>query len=244
MSSNQRLGEKSYAYDGQSDDDFDEEDIPLHEHELVGMPPTRAVKRRKILRTVRVFKDIVSLALSLFAIAVVYRLLQASPDTSAKPKSCNCGNSIAEARAMGCEYDEMAAAWLPAHCIDRELLGKFRESGDGPDGRWQYWSDSKHTHNLTIDEVGALADTPGSLFFTTFKWHSSHCFFYLWKIQRSRSSGVTIEARYDNTRHTKHCGEMFESNGEPMHPTYSYVTLDSDSEEAPEFVKDLKVEDN
>ncbi|KAI1184154.1 hypothetical protein F5B17DRAFT_413197 [Nemania serpens] len=242
MSSNQKLGEKNYVYDGPSDNDFDEEDIPLNEHELITMPPVRAVKRRKALKSLGVVKDIVSLALSLFAIAVVYRLLQASPDLSAKPKSCNCGNTTAAARAMGCEYDEMAAAWLPAHCIDRELLDTFRKSGDGPDGGWQYWSDSKHTRNLTLEEVGALADTPGSLFFTTFKWHTSHCFFYLWKIQRSRSTGVTIEARYDNARHTKHCGEMFEGDAHPKHPTLSYVTLDSDSEEAPEFVKDLKVE--
>lgn len=207
------------------------------------MPPVRAFKRRKVLQTVGVIKDIVSLALSLFTIVVLYRVLQASPDIPENPKSCNCGNTTAAARAMSCEYDEMAAAWLPTHCIDRELLDVFRKSGDGPDGGWQYWSDSRHTHALTLEEVGALADTPGSLFFTTFKWHTSHCFFYLWKIQRSRTTGVMVEARYDNARHTKHCGEMFEGDARPKHPTYSYVTLDSDSEEAPEFVKNLKVED-
>ncbi|KAI0468038.1 hypothetical protein F4859DRAFT_492444 [Xylaria cf. heliscus] len=183
-----------------------------------------------------------ALALSLLAIGVVYSFLRAPRPPLANSKSCNCGKSIAEAREMGCEFDEMSPAWLPPHCIDRDLLERFQKSGDGPDGRWQYWADINHTRKMTPEEVGALADTPGSIFFTTFKWHTTHCFFYLWKIQRSRHTGGMIEARYDNDRHTKHCGEMFEDKG-AKHTTWSYVTLEADETEAPEFLKDINIED-
>ncbi|KAI1310392.1 hypothetical protein F5Y03DRAFT_392330 [Xylaria venustula] len=233
MKTDHEIEEPQNAFDKDSDDVFGEEDTPLTDNNLI--PRTRRPSSWS-LKALRVAKDLTSIGLSLFTIAVVYHLLRLSPDVSPSPKSCNCGNSTAEAVARGCEYDELGAAWLPAHCIDRELLNVFHESGDGPGGHWQYWSDVNHTHSMTLEEVGSLADDVGSRFYTTFQWHKSHCFFYLWKIQRSRSTGVTVEARYDNERHTKHCGEMFES---PPMPTYSYVTLDSDSEEEPDFVKDL-----
>lgn len=130
----------------------------------------------------------------------------------------------------------MAAAWLPQHCIDKELREEFDRSGDGPDGRWQYWADADHQYPLSIEEVAQLADSPGKFFYTTPRWHFGHCFFYWRKIQRSRYNGVTVEKRYDNERHTKHCGEMFD---DPGHTAYSYVELKSSSLEPPAFLKDL-----
>src|SRR4051794_18282022 len=33
-----------------------------------------------------------------------------------------CGNSTAEAMQLGCQFDELALAWLPSECIDQELV--------------------------------------------------------------------------------------------------------------------------
>jgi hypothetical protein len=33
---------------------------------------------------------------------------------------CSCGRNLAEARANGCKYDSVAAAWLPPACRDDE----------------------------------------------------------------------------------------------------------------------------
>ncbi|KAJ6437209.1 calcineurin-like phosphoesterase [Purpureocillium lavendulum] len=146
---------------------------------------------------------------------------------------CDCGDSVAEAKAMGCAYDDMAPAWLPPHCIDKELKREWDKSGDGPDGRWQYWADSNHTQEMTVEEVSLLADTPGKYFYTTPRWHIMHCSFYWRKEHRSKSTGVTIEGRYDSERHVKHCGHMFQNP--PDHLTYSYVTLKSSSPDPPDF---------
>lgn len=51
---------------------------------------------------------------------------------------CDCGDSIAEAKSMGCEYDTMAAAWLPPYCMDKALMAESDKDEDGPGGRWQY----------------------------------------------------------------------------------------------------------
>ncbi|KAH6648218.1 hypothetical protein BKA67DRAFT_540026 [Truncatella angustata] len=52
-------------------------------------------------------------------------------------RSCNYGNSVAEARSMGCVYDSLATAWLPQYCRDIELTAEFERSGHGPTGRTQ-----------------------------------------------------------------------------------------------------------
>lgn len=55
--------------------------------------------------------------------------------------SCSCGDSLAEAMALSCRYDTIAAAWLPPHCRDAELMAQFDTSGPGVDGAWTYYAD-------------------------------------------------------------------------------------------------------
>ncbi|KXX81087.1 Pre-mRNA-splicing factor SLU7 [Madurella mycetomatis] len=190
-------------------------------------------KKKHEIRLVPVIKDVLLVLLSITAVALSFKL-----HFLPTRKSCDCGNSTAEARSLGCRYDSIGAAWLPHHCIDQELMDEFEMSGDGPDGRWQYWADSNHTRLFSIEEVAELANTPGELFFTTPRWHFMHCFFYWRKQQRSKFTGVTIEIRYDNERHVKHCGKMFEDSG---HSAWSYVELHSDNLEEPDFVKDIVI---
>ncbi|KAK4455390.1 Pre-mRNA-splicing factor SLU7 [Podospora aff. communis PSN243] len=193
-------------------------------------------KKKRITRFMPLIKDVLLILLSTTVIILILKL---PTQTQPTRKGCDCGDSTAQARALGCRYDSIGAAWLPAHCIDQELMDEFDTSGDGPDGRWQYWADSNHTQLFTMEEVAALADSPGSLFFTTPRWHFMHCFFYWRKQQRAKFTGVTIEVRYDNERHVKHCGKMFESSG---HAAWSYVELHSDNPEEPAFVKDIMVD--
>ena len=72
--------------------------------------------------------------------------------------SCSCGSSSAEAFALGCKFDGIAAAFLPPHCRDDELLDEFDRSGENPDGTWNYWRDPKMKYRLNMAEMGPLAD--------------------------------------------------------------------------------------
>lgn len=190
----------------------------------------RVRRRQAIYMTIlKAFKDILLICLSILAIAACWKALSSRPN----PLPCDCGDSVAEAKAMGCIYDDMAPAWLPPHCTDPELKAEWDKAGDGPNGRWQYWADANHTRELSMEEVSLLADTPGEYFYTTPRWHLMHCFYYWRKQHRASFTGVTIEGRYKSERHVKHCGDMF------LHPptglTYSYVTLKSSSPDPPEF---------
>lgn len=92
---------------------------------------------------------------------------------------CDCGRNTAEARSLGCKYDSLAAAWLPEHCHDDELTAEFERSGDGPNGTWTYWADTRHTQVLTLDEIAAIADKPEKRFHMSKHWHVVHCIFFL-----------------------------------------------------------------
>lgn len=123
--------------------------------------------------------------------------------------SCDCGRNTTEARARGCKYDSLAAAWLPEHCRDDELTAEFEQAGDGPNGTWEYWADTKHTQPMSLEEIAALADTPGSKFHMSNHWHTVHCIFYWRKEYRARFNGKIVEPRSDNEGHIKHCGNIF-----------------------------------
>lgn len=123
--------------------------------------------------------------------------------------SCNCGASTAEAVAMGCRYDSLAAAWLPGHCRDEQLTAEFDKSGDGPNGAWKYWLDLNHTKEITLDDLRTRGDDKDFRFYSTMDWHIVHCLFYWRKQFRARFNGVTVEPRYDSEEHLNHCGAMF-----------------------------------
>ncbi|KAF1736524.1 hypothetical protein CRV24_002130 [Beauveria bassiana] len=123
--------------------------------------------------------------------------------------TCNCGTSVAEARAMGCKYDALSSAWLPARCIDEELSREFEMAGPGPSGRWSYWKDINLTEELSVSELGDYADVSGFEYHTTQEWHFVHCIFYWRKQYRSRYNHIWVEPRYNSEHHINHCTGVF-----------------------------------
>lgn len=121
---------------------------------------------------------------------------------------CDCGKSIEEAQAMGCTYSQMAAAWLPPHCRDEELEEDFNHAGPGEDGAWSYWHDQNATHPLALEEIGMLAGTD-TRYWSTARWHISHCVYYWLKGYRLAKTGVILEPRYDGEFHMRHCMIVF-----------------------------------
>lgn len=105
----------------------------------------------------RIVKDIVLVALGVFGLFALLSSQHTGTGSSAPRDpwraSCYCGESTSEAKTMGCKYDALSAAWLPAHCRDDELTAEFLAHKDGP---WHYWADQSHTKELTLDEVGEL----------------------------------------------------------------------------------------
>jgi hypothetical protein len=134
-------------------------------------------------------------------------LYEASP-TSIDARVCDCGASTDEALSLGCQFVEMAAAWLPSICIDKSLSAEFDRSGPGPNGTWSYYSDASLQHPLTVGQVSLLANTQ-ALFYSTWEWHVKHCTFQ-WRLDyRRRWLKTVVEPRYDHESHVTHCEGIF-----------------------------------
>jgi hypothetical protein len=142
-------------------------------------------------------------------------------------KSCDCGNSTAEAATLGCKYDSLAAAWLPEHCRDDELTEEFERSGPGVDGAWTYWADTAHTQEISVEEIAKMADNQELRFHMSGHWHVLHCIFYWRKEHRARFNGKMVEPRSDNEKHIKHCGQILQ---DPGYGTVAGVALNTDLE--------------
>lgn len=130
------------------------------------------------------------------------------PDTlSPGLNLCDCGKDTREARAKGCVYDSLAAAWLPHYCRDDELTAEFDRAGPGPDGAWSYFADEQGTIPMNKSQIAALGDTEGA-FWCTREWHVAHCLFYWEKYWRMRDTGIVMEKRFDYKEHIHHCRHL------------------------------------
>ncbi|OHF01680.1 hypothetical protein CORC01_02871 [Colletotrichum orchidophilum] len=183
-----------------------------------------------------VFGQVVSFAGRLlivsFAAYGLYSLLTSPSPSTLQPRgmSCNCGETIEEARANDCVYDSLAAAWLPPHCRSPELTAEFESLGpnepDAIGNTWGYWHDKNKTNPMTLEEVSQLPEAARhgqyARFFATHEWHLVHCVFYwrkMWEAARCARGDVgafcgkdgvlVIEKRYDTLMHINHCLTMF-----------------------------------
>ncbi|KAM3427278.1 hypothetical protein MY4824_009535 [Beauveria thailandica] len=140
---------------------------------------------------------------------------------------CNCGASIKQALELDCKYDSLASAWLPPHCRDDELTAMFDRAGPGVNGSWKYWADEDFTREISLQDVSRLADVPGSLYYTSHRWHVIHCLFYWRKQVRAPRLGITVEPRYSHERHVTHCMEILDEDSTSGTDTQSGIALNS-----------------
>jgi hypothetical protein len=87
-----------------------------------------------------------------------------------------------------------------------ELSDEFDKAG--PEEGWPYWADVNGTIPLTREEVGAIADIPGGVFYTSQEWHVTHCMYTWRKHYRSKWTGVTVERRSNGLDHIRHCEKI------------------------------------
>jgi hypothetical protein len=73
------------------------------------------------------------------------------------PARESCGDSVEEARARGCVFDELITSWMPASC-SRAGTDGFAETGRQWDnGSWRYYLDHDRTQEITYDELSSMA---------------------------------------------------------------------------------------
>ena len=121
----------------------------------------------------------------------------------------DCGNSPAEAQALGCRYSIVLHTWLKPDCLTDADMEDEVLMYEGRD--WPYEIQGR---NLTMDE---LRSGNYHHFSTSFDWHVTHCM-YVWK--RLHRVMLDVDQKLDSytgsIRHTSHCVDMIGGDPGPL----------------------------
>lgn len=106
-----------------------EEEAKVRGRQMVRTSPSQVIIRRGLSWAFHV--AVALLALYGIASLISHPLLPITSlsRSAARTLSCNCGETVAEARANGCVYDSLAAAWLPPHCRSEAITAEFEMAG-------------------------------------------------------------------------------------------------------------------
>ncbi|ETI21743.1 hypothetical protein G647_08090 [Cladophialophora carrionii CBS 160.54] len=144
------------------------------------------------------------LTMALLVLAVLTNTLASGwsmrePQTGPDPPA-SCGTSAATAKARGCKYDIMMAAWLPPACYYQERSKEFLlEEQD------QWYRDANLTTPMTLDEL-RLGDYGTA--FTRSKFHLRHCI-YMWIILLDGLKDKRlVDSDSLSAEHVRHCANL------------------------------------
>ena len=125
-----------------------------------------------------------------------------NPDAVLTGYNTSCGNTARIARSLGCVFDVMSFAWVPAECIDFEMHERYISERN-----WELYEDYYMTKRLSVDEVKA---GEYRWLFSSQTYHIAHCI-YTWEKQgkflfaKNREDEKWIDEGSFSEHHTTHC---------------------------------------
>lgn len=146
----------------------------------------------------------------------------------------DCGRTIPEARAAGCQFDPMSWLWVPKPCWNphQDLIADWKNITE-----WHFYNDEnmQPEDEVTI-ESAYNGDYP--VLFTPYKYHKIHCSYSWRKTQAILTERLPIDSNTPKHAHMNHCqmvllNEFFhkdvdcsEADGEicPIKLTQEYTT--------------------
>jgi hypothetical protein len=141
------------------------------------------------------------------------------PQSDDNDTVATCGSTLEEAQALGCHWDLLAAAWLPPACIDQELTEDFRAQGP-----WRYFADREGTQELVEEELQYRVGK-GNEYYTSLRYHKTHCSYQWRKMHRAMERGTKIENKLADYHHTMHCGYVQMQQGD-MEDLMTKITVE------------------
>ncbi|KAF7114712.1 hypothetical protein CNMCM5793_009663 [Aspergillus hiratsukae] len=132
----------------------------------------------------------------------------------------HCGDTPAEARAMGCKFQIHTYAWVPAPCFDGVLQKEWLDIRD-----WEYYTD-KYDQGEPVNISVALAGERN--LYSTWGQHIEHCAFTWRKFTRAQAgSGVLLTNRDLSYEHAHHCSDALRTKFEhPWEEVNTKVTVE------------------
>ncbi|KAH8900093.1 hypothetical protein GQ53DRAFT_816119 [Thozetella sp. PMI_491] len=110
-----------------------------------------------------------------------------------------CGNSLQEAKSLGCKYDILTNAWLPGQCTDLASIEEYQA-----DGSWFPYADENRTQALTVDRLGDM-----EFYYTSMRDHIVHCA-VLWirQFRAFTEEWAYVDSITIDPEHTTHCAKF------------------------------------
>ncbi|KAH8819857.1 hypothetical protein F5884DRAFT_865505 [Xylogone sp. PMI_703] len=139
----------------------------------------------------------------------LFELLTHELQTKNVATALNCGNTTAEARARGCEFDVLSYSWIPRECRDRQTDDEFIQwlyNDDRQLGPWPFFTDREMKNR--IPDANALSERVNILSYTPQEEHIGHCIFWYRRLHRALSNNFKVDIRGRNLNHTMHCTTM------------------------------------
>ncbi|OAA77853.1 hypothetical protein LEL_04676 [Akanthomyces lecanii RCEF 1005] len=117
-------------------------------------------------------------------------------------KTLSCGNSTADAKARGCQFDVLSFLWVPEPCFDAETAAAYQRAVN-----WHGYNDAEGKEMLDLAAMAERVE-PGK-YYTTAKEHAVHCA-YVWQKQHKGylKGGLYLDDNSASFHHTRHCSEV------------------------------------
>lgn len=202
-----------------------EDSVGMNDHNVGQESGSRPRKRSCTRSVLLLLSRLLIASLAVWGVVDISRRIWAyRPHPNRPPSVCIVPNSLATcycaptapaALDVGCSYDEMLGAWLPAQCQDIELARMFDDMRRTDAHNWVYYDYSNSSRELTTLQLSMLAsidaDT-GSTAFVNKDWQVSRCL-YIWLRQARMSLTGTIMTPLDHDLElVKHCTELIWAN--------------------------------
>lgn len=171
-------------------------------------------------RSIITFMVTTSLGIAIIIVVSLYSLSRAPVRQLASEALPGrvCGNSSAEARSLGCTFDQLTWAWLSPSC-PRYASDKFLAADD-----FKYYSDP-YNKVVVNDEEWELALNNQLPLYTERREHLSHCVYTFLSLAQIIRDGTQTHPKLSSYHHIEHCAMVVM---ESLKRDRDWYTLDAD----------------
>jgi hypothetical protein len=123
-----------------------------------------------------------------------------SNNITSRAKLIGCGNSVGEARSLGCKYDILLNSWVPEPCYTKQdMMDEYKD-----DASWDGFRDKELTQKLTVQEM-----SESEYYFTSIRDHINHCaMIWMKQFWAFYDQSPTMDTMIASPGHTDHCARF------------------------------------
>lgn len=130
--------------------------------------------------------------------------------TTSQQQTTDCGQSVAEAKAKNCNWDELTKAWLPPECplwgIDEYKREGMIYSPFTNTTGWDYYQDRNGTIQVNLLALAKDEERdPTTTLWTSQRQHYTHCAWSLKRILWTYENGLGHYNKISVAHHYNHC---------------------------------------